>query len=114
MNIKIITKALSLLFLIINIFILSACGNNPNNKQNSTQDNPGYNIEKTSSIQNETPTNQDQNKQVESKPQETTASEFSTKILTKSKNRATNIKITCEKINGMEVKPGETFSFCDR
>lgn len=114
MNIKIITKALSLLFLIINIFILSACGNNPNNKQNSTQDNPGYNIEKTSSIQNETPTNQDQNKQVESKPQETTASEFSTKILTKSKNRANNIKITCEKINGMEVKPGETFSFCDR
>ena len=114
MNIKIITKTLSLLFLIINIFILSACGNNPNNKQNSTQDNPGYNIEKTSSIQNETPTNQDQNKQVESKPQETTASEFSTKILTKSKNRANNIKITCEKINGMEVKPGETFSFCDR
>ena len=114
MNIKIITKTLSLLFLIINIFILSACGNNPNNKQNSTQDNPGYNIEKTSSIQNETPTDQDQNKQVESKPQETTASEFSTKILTKSKNRANNIKITCEKINGMEVKPGETFSFCDR
>ena len=36
MNIKIITKALSLLFLIINIFILSACGNNPNNKQKQT------------------------------------------------------------------------------
>ena len=112
MNIKIITKTLRLLFLIITIFILSACGNNPNNKQNNTQDNPGYNIEKTSSIQNDTTTNQEQNKQEESKLQETTASEFSTKILTKSKNRANNIKITCDKINGMEVKPGETFSFC--
>ena len=47
-------------------------------------------------------------------PPETTISEFSTNILTKSKNRADNIKITCEKINGMEVKSGETFSFCGR
>lgn len=45
---------------------------------------------------------------------ETIASEFTTQIKTKSKNRATNISLTCNKINETIVKPGEVFSFCGK
>lgn len=116
--IKLITL---LLFLISNIFILTSC--NSDNKKTETNQN-GNKQEQNNNYDNTQSNEQnDKNKQSdentdntkqESIPEETTISEFSTKILTKSKNRATNIKITCEKINGMEVKPGETFSFCDR
>ena len=116
--IKLITL---LLFLISNIFILTSC--NSDNKKTETNQN-GNKQEQNNNYDNTQSNEQnDKNKQSdentdntkqESIPEETTISEFSTKILTKSKNRATNIKITCEKINGMEVKPGETFSFCGR
>ncbi len=121
--IKLITL---LLFLISNIFILTSC-NSENKKTDTNQNenkqpqnisydnNPSQeqNDENKQSDENKDNNEQDNQKQ-ESIPQETTISEFSTKILTKSKNRANNIKITCEKINGMEVKSGEEFSFCGR
>lgn len=46
-------------------------------------------------------------------PSKTELYSFSTDILTESKNRLTNIKITCSRINGTVVKAGKEFSFCD-
>lgn len=46
-------------------------------------------------------------------PVETELYSFSTPIKTTDKNRLTNIKITCSRINKKVVKAGEEFSFCD-
>lgn len=40
-------------------------------------------------------------------------SSYSTKVSGSTSNRLTNIRITCEKLNGTIVNKGETFSFCD-
>lgn len=107
-----------LLFLFLNIFILTSCNskNNQNQNENKQEQNNNY-INAQTTEQNEKNNQSEENKNIQNAqqvPPETTISEFSTNILTKSKNRADNIKITCEKINGMEVKSGETFSFCGR
>lgn len=57
--------------------------------------------------------NQSNNVNKNDEPSETQLCSFSTNILTDSKNRLTNIKITCSRINGTIVKAGEEFSFCD-
>lgn len=44
---------------------------------------------------------------------ETEIAKFSTKIYSKEAERQNNIGITCKAISSKEVKPGETFSFCD-
>ena len=107
-----------LLFLFSNMFILTSCNNESNQKQNENKPDSNSNYSNTqTNEQKEENKQSEENKDNQNNQQiqpETTISEFSTKILTKSKNRANNIKITCEKINGMEVKPGETFSFCGR
>lgn len=38
---------------------------------------------------------------------------FSTKIYNKDKERQNNIGITCKALTSIEIKPGETFSFCN-
>ena len=40
-------------------------------------------------------------------------SSYSTKVSGSTSNRLTNIRISCEKLNGKIVNKGETFSFCD-
>lgn len=82
---------------------------NPNN-ENGESKNGNENVQSDNSNQNNS-----ENPAVEP-PQntETVASEFTTQIKTKSKNRATNISLTCNKINGTIVKPGEEFSFCGK
>ena len=40
-------------------------------------------------------------------------SSFSTKIYNKDKERQNNIGITCKALTAKEIKPGETFSFCE-
>ena len=105
-----------LLFLFSNIFILTSCNNENNQNENKQEQNNNY-INAQTTEQNEKNNQSEENKNIQNAqqvPPETTISEFSTNILTKSKNRANNIKITCEKINGMEVKSGEEFSFCGR
>ena len=50
----------------------------------------------------------------EEPPVETELSSFSTKIYTPNDSaRQNNITITCSKLNGKVINPGETFSFCD-
>lgn len=44
-------------------------------------------------------------------PVETQISSYATDIKDKSSGRLTNIRITCETLNGRVVSPGETFSF---
>lgn len=44
---------------------------------------------------------------------ETEIARFSTKIYNKDEERQNNIKITCKTLSTKEVRPGETFSFCD-
>lgn len=44
---------------------------------------------------------------------ETEIAQFSTKIYNKDPERQNNIGITCKTLSSKEVKPGETFSFCD-
>lgn len=44
---------------------------------------------------------------------ETEIASFSTKIYNKDKERQNNIGITCDALSSKEIKPGETFSFCD-
>ena len=44
---------------------------------------------------------------------ETEIATFSTKIYNKDKERQNNIRITCDTLSSKEIKPGETFSFCD-
>ena len=44
---------------------------------------------------------------------ETEIASFSTKIYNKDEERQNNIGITCRTLSSKEIKPGETFSFCD-
>ena len=68
--------------------------------------------------QTETTTNVAQEKistteQTSPTKQELVLAEFSTKIHNKAEERQNNITITCRALNGKEIKPGETFSFCN-
>ena len=113
------------LLFFINIFIFCGCSNS-----NSTSNNADYTANRTStSVPNDNNTQNNKNpappvennavpaentEQPENanSQNETVASEFSTKIKTKSSNRANNIEITCSKLNGVIVNSGEEFSFC--
>lgn len=79
---------------------------NPNNESEEKNNNEQTDNNNANNPENQ-PTEPPQNV-------ETIASEFTTQIKTKSKNRATNIGLTCNKINETIVKPGEEFSFCGR
>lgn len=52
------------------------------------------------------------NKPTEATKEEELAS-YSTNLGSSSENRLTNIRITCNKLNGVTVNNGDTFSFCD-
>lgn len=49
----------------------------------------------------------------DNKKTETEIATFSTKIYNKDSERQNNISITCNSLNNKEIKPGETFSFCN-
>jgi len=90
---------------------------------NSNKDDNSYQVERTeanSNTQNNTASNSTPLNTVnETKntppptPVEKEISSFSTKIHNKDSARQNNITITCSTLNGTEVTPGSTFSFCD-
>ena len=99
-------------------FLLTGCNNNPQSN-NTVADSTQY-------ISSKTSFNNVVNKNNEIDPQEEAAKEkiselieeeissFSTKIYTPDDEaRQTNIGITCSKLNGTIVEPGQTFSFCE-
>ena len=90
----------------------------PNNQDNPDDSNNQDNPDDSNNQDNpDDPNNQDNSANPDDansgdQAPETIVSEFTTKILTKSKNRATNIRLTCDKINGKTVKAEQEFSFC--
>lgn len=80
----------------------------------SAEENTDNNNENVANIEEqETPKDTSSEQQVQT-PQytETQIATFSTKIYSQDLARQTNIKITCNTLNGTIVKNGETFSFC--
>lgn len=120
-----------LIILIITAFCLSGCGNNNTSSQdNQNENNATYSASKTSTSTNNSnsintstsnnSSNNDNNNDVviinnpDNINTETDIASFSTKIYTPNDEaRMNNLRITCSKLNGTIVKPGETFSFCD-
>ena len=122
-----------LIILVITAFCLSGCGNNNENLQNTENDtNTNYSVSKTSTSNNNNSSNMNDNTSNNSSSNnnnnndvviinntdnintETDIASFSTKIYTPNDEaRMNNLRITCSKLNGTIVKPGETFSFCD-
>ena len=77
-----------------------------NNNHNTNNNGSQYEATRTSS-KNEI----NQNQIAEEKPVETELYTFSTPIKSDDKNRLTNLKITCSRINETIVKSGKEFSF---
>ena len=73
-----------------------------NIKTSQTENTKNVEQEKISTTEQTSPTKQ-----------ELVLAEFSTKIHNKAEERQNNITITCRALNGKEIKPGETFSFCN-
>ena len=107
------------LFLVfIFCFLLTGCNNN-SQSSNISNDSSQYIASRTSSNnevnhKNEINPKEEPSKEKPIEPVETELSSFSTKIYTPDDEaRQTNIGITCSKLNGTIVEPGQTFSFCE-
>ena len=87
-------KKFKTLFLILCTCLFVLCGCSSSDNQNSS--NTGKTSYSTSAPK-----------------KETEISSFTTDILDQTPNRVDNIALTCSKINGIIVKQGETFSFCN-
>ena len=93
---------------------------NQNNATNYQAERSGTNTNVTNNTNNTNATNQNDNNTNtntnttnEITVQKTEISSFSTKIYNKDPERQNNIGITCKALTSKEIKPGETFSFCD-
>lgn len=82
-------------------------GNETNNKKDINSE------EKTQNNDKEKEQNLEKNEETKEQTTETEISSFTTKIHNKEKERQNNMSITCNAITNKEIKPGETFSFCD-
>lgn len=87
-------------------------GNNNDNNSNNNMDSQ-YNATRTLAENSNNQNQQSNSSQINVKPVETELYRFSTPIKSDDKNRMTNLKITCSRINGTVVKAGKEFSFCD-
>lgn len=87
-------KMLHIIVLFICLFSLCGCSSSDNNNNETS------NTERIS-VSTKTP------------KKEIALASFTTAILDQTPNRVDNITLTCSKVNGLTVKAGETFSFCD-
>ena len=95
---------------VVLIISLTGCSG----QENDSNQNGELNAEKTEAnivAENITQKNVTEIKKNATGSDEITISEFSTKIYNKEEARQTNVRITCEKINGTIVKAGNRFSF---
>lgn len=88
-------------------FINNTSNTDKNSIGNNTQNENNYQAQRSNTTE---PNNLDK---VEKPKVETEISSFSTKIHNKDSERQNNITITCQNLDGTEVQPGQTFSFCD-
>ena len=95
---------------------------NQNNATNYQAERSGTNTNVTNNTNNTNATNQNDNNtntnknttnEITAQKTETEISSFSTRIYNKDPERQNNIGITCKALTSKEIKPGETFSFCD-
>lgn len=93
-----------------------------NNSGENKNDDSSNNVARLA-VETNTPSNNDElvseiNNSIENSVSEPIISEeeiatFSTKLSGSSEGRLTNIRISCEKLNGTVVSNGDTFSFCE-
>ena len=95
----------------IGIWMFKTNNDTPNYQAQRSSTNPNNtNIdekEKTNSTQNTI------NTQQVTEQTEKEIANFSTKIHNKEETRQNNMRITCDSLTNIEIKPGETFSFCN-
>ena len=94
-----------------------------NNKNDENKNDDSSNNVARLAVETNTPSNNNEqvseiNNIIENSVSEPIISEeeiatFSTKLSGSSEGRLTNIRISCEKLNGTVVSNGETFSFCE-
>lgn len=93
-----------------------------NNKNDENKNDDSSNNVARLAVESNIPANDEQiaeiNNRIENSALEATVSEeelatYSTKLGGSSEGRLTNIRISCEKLNGTVVSNGETFSFCE-
>lgn len=93
-----------------------------NNKNDENKNDDSSNNVARLAVESNIPANDEQiteiNNRIENSAPEATVSEeelatYSTKLGGSSEGRLTNIRISCEKLNGTVVSNGETFSFCE-
>lgn len=102
-------KFLFLILISLSIF-LTGCSNNSKPDSNAGDYNAqSLSINSRDSIDNKNEVSQGDN----GVPVEEPLSSFSTKISQKDPDRQKNITIACNSLNGIIVKAGETFSFCN-
>lgn len=108
-------KGLSIIIAIVIIGIIAFVAFNWFTNNNNTPNNGGGEYEATrTATENESSQNtqiQTKNNVQETEPIETELYTFSTPIKSDDKNRTTNLKITCSRINKTVVKSGKEFSF---
>lgn len=94
---------------------------NNTNYSNTNYSNTNYNNSITNKTENNTnnnfsnttENNVNEIKQDTPQPKEEQIASFTTKIYNKDTARQTNIELTCSSLNGVIVKNGTTFSFCN-
>ena len=100
--------------LILSLFLclsLTGCGQK---KENNSQNYSASRTSTNTAFNNQTNEATKSNQTIDIESKEENLSSFSTKIYTPNDEaRQTNITITCSKLNGKIIKPGETFSFCN-
>ena len=105
-------KGLSIIIAIVIVGILIFVGFNWLTNNNNTPNNGGSEYQATrTTTNNENNQMQNQNNVQETEPVETELCTFSTPIKSDDKNRLTNLKITCSRINETIVKSDKEFSF---
>lgn len=104
-----------LIIIVITIFGGILVYNFINNTSNTDKNSIGNNTQNENNYQAQRSNTTESNNldKVEKPKVETEISSFSTKIHNKDSERQNNITITCQNLNGTEVQPGQTFSFCD-
>ena len=96
---------------------MSSNANNNNQAQNNRNNEINYQAEKSASNinseNNKTDNTTNNSSTIQVQKQETEIANFTTKIYNKDEERQNNITITCKALTSKEIRPGETFSFCE-
>lgn len=117
--IALIIFILIVLVALISVFKNNSSQKNKNNENNDMNNNVARLAEENNVLGNNNKidevNNRIENVLTNSNPPHTEEelASYSTSVASSSESRLTNIRITCNKLNGVTVNNGDTFSFCD-